>query len=65
MRQIAVIYSDLREKLYSDLQDEFRNDLPKWGAELDRDLSIRFKEPEVLFASGKSELSSSLQGYIV
>ena len=31
--------------------------MPKWGAELDHDLSIRFKEPEVLFASGKSEIS--------
>ena len=58
MRQIAVIYSDMREKLYTALEAEFRNDLTKWGAELDRDLSIRFKEPEVLFASGKSELSS-------
>jgi outer membrane protein OmpA-like peptidoglycan-associated protein len=57
MHRIAVIYSDLREKLYIDLQAEFRDDLPKWGAELDRDLSIRFKEPDVLFASGKSELS--------
>ena len=61
MRQIAVIYSDLREKLYNDLKDEFQNDLPKWGAELDRDLAIRFKEPEVLFASGKSELSSQFK----
>jgi outer membrane protein OmpA-like peptidoglycan-associated protein len=58
MTQIAVIYSDLREKLYNDLQAEFQNDLPKWGAELDHDLSIRFKEPEVLFASGKSDISS-------
>src|SRR5208337_341544 len=58
MRQIAVIYSELREKLYTDLLAEFRDDLAKWGAELDRDLAIRFKEPEVLFASGKSELSS-------
>jgi outer membrane protein OmpA-like peptidoglycan-associated protein len=58
MREIALIYSDLREKLYNDLRAEFRKDLREWGAELDRDLSIRFKEPEVLFASGKSELSS-------
>jgi outer membrane protein OmpA-like peptidoglycan-associated protein len=57
MRQIVVIYSDLREKLYNDLLTEFRHDLTKWGAELDRDLAIRFKEPEVLFASGKAELS--------
>jgi outer membrane protein OmpA-like peptidoglycan-associated protein len=57
MRQIAVIYSELKERLYTDLQKEFRYDLPRWGAELDHDLSIRFKEPEVLFASGKSDLS--------
>jgi outer membrane protein OmpA-like peptidoglycan-associated protein len=61
MRQIAVIYNDLREKLYNDLQAEFRNDLPKWGAELDHDLSIRFKEPDVLFANSKSELSSQFK----
>ena len=57
MREIAVIYSDLKEKLYTELQTAFRDDLPKWDAELDRDLSIRFKEPDVLFASGKSELT--------
>jgi outer membrane protein OmpA-like peptidoglycan-associated protein len=61
MRQIAVIYSDLRETLYTDLETEFRDDLPKWDAELDRDLSIRFKEPDVLFASGKSELTGRFQ----
>lgn len=58
MREIAVVYSDLREKLYVDLKAEFDNDLVKWGAELDRDLAVRFKEPDVLFASGKSELTS-------
>lgn len=57
MRKIAVLYTDLRQKLYEDLEAEFKSDLPKWGAELDPDLSIRFKEPDVLFASGRSELS--------
>ncbi len=56
MRRIAVIYYELKERLYTDLEAEFHSDLPKWGAELDHDLSIRFKEPDVLFANGKSEL---------
>lgn len=58
MHQIAVIYSDLREALYNDLEAEFKDDLPGWGAQLDHDLSIRFREPDVLFASGKSELTN-------
>jgi len=57
MRQVAVLYSDLRERLFRDLQVEFENDLRKWKAELDRDLAIRFREPEVLFASGKADLT--------
>jgi len=57
MRRTVLIYNDLREKLYVELQAEFREDLKKWKAELDRDLAIRFKEPEVLFASGKADLT--------
>jgi outer membrane protein OmpA-like peptidoglycan-associated protein len=58
MHQIAVVYTDLREALYNDLLKEFRDDLPKWHAELDRDLSIRFKEPDILFKSGSSDISN-------
>lgn len=56
MQNIAKQYKDLREKLYFDLYAAFKNDLPKWGAELNKDLSIRFKEPEVLFESQKADL---------
>ena len=31
-------------------------DLPGWGAVLLRDLTVRFKEPEVLFDTGKDVL---------
>ena len=56
MRQIAVIYTTMRDALYYDLENEFKPDLPKWGAELDKNLVIRFKEPDVLFETGEAEL---------
>lgn len=47
-------YRLLREELYQDLNEEFKMDLPRWSAVLDRDtLSLRFTEPEVLFDQGK------------
>lgn len=56
-KQIAVLYSQIRLDLYTDLDKEFHNDLPKWGAILNRDdLSIRFTEPDVLFATGSPDL---------
>jgi outer membrane protein OmpA-like peptidoglycan-associated protein len=56
MKNIAVLYDEMRERLYDDLQSEFKADLPRWKATLDRDLSIRFEEPDVLFNSGSWEL---------
>lgn len=56
VKQIAVLYDQLRTDLYKDLEKEFKSDLGKWGAELDKDLTIRFKEPEVLFDTGSSDL---------
>ena len=56
LTHIATDYSALRLQLYGDLHAEFAEDLPKWGAELDRDMTIRFKEPEVLFDTGSDNL---------
>ncbi len=48
--EIVEVYHKLQEELYKDLQNEFSDDLIKWSAILDRNtLSIRFKEPDVLF----------------
>ena len=46
----------LPSHLYDELNAEFEQDLIKWGAELDKDLTIRFKEPDVLFDTGKDGL---------
>jgi outer membrane protein OmpA-like peptidoglycan-associated protein len=56
IQRIAILYDDMRNDLYRSLLLEFKGDLEKWRAEIDPDLTIRFREPEVLFDSGKSDL---------
>lgn len=57
IREIAVVYLELKHQIYEDLYDEFREDLPEWGAELDRDsLTVRFEDPDLLFEEGSSKL---------
>lgn len=50
-------YEALQDSLYLDLLAEFRGDLEKWSAEINRQtLSIRFKEPDVLFEKGRADV---------
>jgi outer membrane protein OmpA-like peptidoglycan-associated protein len=57
IERIAVTYEKLQGDLYADLEDEFASDLDDWNAVLDRDtLAIRFKEPEVLFGQGETDI---------
>jgi outer membrane protein OmpA-like peptidoglycan-associated protein len=61
-RQVAVIYDEVRQDLYKDLSKEFQKDLSAWGAELNKEtLSIRFKEPDVLFGMGRDDLNPKFQ----
>lgn len=49
--KVAEKYYNLQVSLYKDLYVEFKDDLDKWGAEIDKDtLAIRFKEPNVLLS---------------
>ena len=55
--EIFTDYVKLRERLYEDLESEFEKDLLKWNAVLDREkLSVRFREPKVLFEQGEAEV---------
>lgn len=55
--RIALVYDKMKDDIYRDLEREFKSDLRRWGATLNRDdLTIRFKEPDVLFATGKDEI---------
>jgi outer membrane protein OmpA-like peptidoglycan-associated protein len=48
-------YEALQDSLYQDLRSEFKDDLPRWSAVIDRKtLSIRFQEPDVLFEKGEA-----------
>jgi outer membrane protein OmpA-like peptidoglycan-associated protein len=58
-------YKNSRESLYNDLNKEFRDDFQKWNLELDRDLTIKFTNPEVLFESGKSDITPKFQSILV
>ena len=49
IKEVAIVYSELRRELYEDLQNEFSEDFEKWEAELYKNLTIRFKEPTILF----------------
>lgn len=64
IREIAVLYERMKVELYEDLKREFEKDLPRWGAELDQDSTIRFKEPDVLFALGSSELKNNFKAIL-
>jgi outer membrane protein OmpA-like peptidoglycan-associated protein len=57
LENIAVLYEELQTGLYEQLQNEFSEDLEFWNAEIDSTtLSVRFREPEVLFEPGRAEL---------
>ena len=59
IKDAAVLYADLREQLYQDLNAAFKNDLPRWDAVLTRDLTLRFKEPRVQFDTGSAAIKPS------
>ncbi len=61
VRDVAVLYDRLRTQLYQDLKTEFEPDLDRWGAEINPDLSIRFKREELIFGRGESDLKPAFQ----
>ena len=60
LKQLSEHYVNTKYTLYEDLSREFSADLETWNAEIDAEnLSIRFKDPEVLFVMNKADLRSS------
>jgi outer membrane protein OmpA-like peptidoglycan-associated protein len=64
VKEIAVLYTDLRAQLYQDLESEFRDDFRKWKASIRRDLSIRFEEPTVQFDTGSPVVKESFKAIL-
>jgi outer membrane protein OmpA-like peptidoglycan-associated protein len=49
-------FEETKRELNQALQLEFKQDLKLWNAEMLGDMTIRFKDPEVLFPTGSSTL---------
>lgn len=58
-KEVEIIFEEFkatREQLYSELDCEFKDDFKNWKVELDKDLSIKFTNPDVLFESGQKTI---------
>lgn len=58
-KQRDIIFEEFKatkEELYAELKNEFKDDFKQWQVELDKDLSIKFTNPEVLFESGETTI---------
>ena len=57
IKDVAVAYQDNQVAIYEALDREFKNDLNKWDAEIDKEtLSFSFQSPEVLFRNSETKL---------
>lgn len=54
-------YVETKNQLHDKLVKEFEGDTTKWQATIGKDLSMKFKNPTVLFATGKSDLTPAFQ----
>lgn len=62
--RITQEYSRIKTQLYIDLQDEFKEDLKVWRAEIDTTLCIRFQEPSMLFDEGDDILKENFKNIL-
>lgn len=61
IKEVAILYDELKVDLYVDLSKEFSSDLSNWGAEINKDLTITFKEPNILFNTGSDNLKDKFK----
>ncbi len=54
--EVAETYSKFQRELHQDLSIEFKADLELWKASLEKDNTIRFYAPEVLFEAGSADI---------
>lgn len=62
IKDVAIAYQGNQVAIYESLMAEFKDDLTKWDAEIDKDsLAFRFKSPDILFGTGKSKVTDAFQ----
>lgn len=55
--KIITNYEASKASLYNELYKTFHNDFDKWDLKLDKDLSIKFTNPQVLFDPGSAKIT--------
>ena len=55
---------DKCEEIYKLLEAEFRADFAEWNVQLLEDLTIRFRNPDILFEGGKAEIRPQFEGIL-
>lgn len=58
------VFQEECDKIYRVLETEFKDDFINWRVELLEDLTIRFKNPEVLFLAGSDEIRPYFQNIL-
>jgi outer membrane protein OmpA-like peptidoglycan-associated protein len=61
MKSIAIAYNQGKKELNSALKEEFAKDLAEWNAEILDNNTIRFKSPDILFETGKSDIKDKFK----
>lgn len=56
-QSVLTDYVETKNEMHDKLVNEFAGDTLKWKMAIGKDLTMQFKEPTVLFASGSSELT--------
>ncbi len=64
VKRITSTYVTLQRQLYEDLKNEFGDDLLRWGASLERDSTVRFNEPDILFGTGSTDINPKFQSIL-
>jgi outer membrane protein OmpA-like peptidoglycan-associated protein len=54
-------YEESKVDLYKELNEALKSDFKKWNLKLERDLSIKFINPQVLFKEGSSDITPYFQ----
>lgn len=60
-QSVLTEYVEIKTKLHEKLVNEFAGDTLKWQMSIGKDLTMKFKNPTVLFDEGSSELSENFK----
>ncbi|MDD2609906.1 MAG: OmpA family protein [Giesbergeria sp.] len=65
IKEVAVAYQNNQVALYEALHKEFKKDLEKWNAGIDKEtLSFQFKSPDILFGTGSFTMTTQFKGVL-